>query len=283
MVDKHLPTLDFKRTELAHVANLVIPTLHAQLPARAYASTVPSWSAPLPVVLHFHGGGFTVGSVNAYENYCRKLAALTDALVISVDYRLAPEHQFPCAVDDCFAAYRWLLENAHAEGGDPSRVAITGDSAGGTLATVTCLLAREAGLPQPKLQALVYPGTSATQAEASHLRLTEGYLLDRNTIQWFFQQYLRSEADRQDWRFGPLITPSVADLAPAWIAVAEYDPLVDEGMAYAKRLEAAGVPTVVREYAGQIHGFFNFGGYSLVAKDAVHELARALREALERA
>jgi acetyl esterase len=283
-VDKYLPTLDVKRVELAHVVDLRIPlpgdSAGTVLHARAYSRVQPSWAAPLPVILHFHGGGFTVGSVAAYENFCRFVAQHSGALVVSVDYRLAPEYKFPTAVEDCFAAYQWVLAHVHEEGGDAQRIAIMGDSAGGTLATVTCLLARDAKLPQPALQCLIYPGTSNTQDTPSHHALANGYLLTRPTIQWFFKQYLRSEADRDDWRFGPIIAPSLADIAPAWVAVAEYDPLLDEGVAYAERLRTAGVPIVLKHYAGQIHGFFNMGGYAPSAKAAVFESITVLKEAL---
>jgi acetyl esterase len=279
-IERNLPTLDVKRVDLAHVVDLSIPVDGTQLLARAYAREAPNWSQPLATIVHFHGGGFTVGSVAAYENFCRYLAQHTGALVVSVDYRLAPEHKFPVAVEDCFAAYRWLLTHLHEAGGDPARMALVGDSAGGTLATVTCLLARDAKLPQPMLQALIYPGTSNTQDTPSHHRLAQGYLLDRDSIQWFFAQYLRSEADRDDWRFGPIIAPDLSRVAPVWMAVAEYDPLVDEGVAYAQRLREAGVPVSLRQYAGQVHGFFNMGGYLPEAKTAVYELIGVLKQAL---
>jgi acetyl esterase len=202
--------------------------------------------------------------------------------VLSVDYRLAPEHRFPTAVDDAFDAVRWLYEHAAAYGIDVSRIALGGDSAGGTLATVCAVLARDAGLPVA-LQLLIYPGTTSHQQTDSHARLADGYLLPATTIQWFFAQYLRDANDRCDWRFAPLDgtrgAPGFGGIAPAWIATAEYDPLSDEGAAYADKLRAAGNIVMLKRYDGMIHEFFKMGGYVPEVAQAHADAAAALRAA----
>lgn len=245
---------------------------------RQYAPRPHGWAQPMPALLYFHGGGFTIGSVDTHDRVCRMLAADADCLVFSVDYWLAPEHPFPAAVDDAFDSLHWLLAEAGALGVDAARIAVGGDSAGGTLAAATAIHARDRGLPLA-LQMLIYPGTAGGQGTESHRRLARGYLLDADVIRWFFDNYVRSPAERDDWRFAPLNAPSLARLAPAWIALAEYDPLVDEGLDYAERLRTAGVPVDCTVYEGMIHAFFQHAGFVVRARQAHADACAALRAA----
>ena len=203
-------------------------------------------------------------------------------MVLSVDYRLGPEWRFPTAVHDTFDAMQWTFDHAERLGADPARIALGGDSAGGTLATVAAIEARNRGLA-PILQLLIYPGTCGWQDTPSHLALTEGYMLTREMISWFFSQYLRSDTDRDDWRFAPLDAgghgANVAGCCPAWIAVAQFDPLVDEGVAYARKLQAAQVPTELVRYDGMIHDFFKMARFVPAVAKAHNDAAHALRRA----
>ncbi len=246
---------------------------------RQYCARTPNWAQPLPAVLFFHGGGFTIGSVNTHDRICRMLAHDVGCQVFSVDYRLAPETTFPGAVDDAFASLEWLRDNAHQLGVDINAIAVAGDSAGGTLAAACAIFARDSGWPL-RLQALIYPGLSHDQKTHSHERLKTGYLLDADLIQWFFNHYLRDPGDRSDWRFSPLLHPALSGLAPAWIAHAEFDPLRDEGLAYAERLRAAGVTVVEKTYEGMVHAFFQHAGAVRKARQAHGDCAEALRAAL---
>ncbi|MDO9134616.1 MAG: alpha/beta hydrolase [Hydrogenophaga sp.] len=254
--------------------------LHAQLFA-------PTSDVALPVLLYFHGGGFTVGSAATHAALCRHLAHLAHCAVVSVDYRLAPEWKFPTAVHDAWDSLLWLCEQGDALGLDANRIAVGGDSAGGTLAAVTAIAARDAGVPLA-LQMLFYPGCAGHQDTASHKAFERGFLLEEPHISYFFGHYLRSAADRDDWRFAPLDgvdehghVRELDDVAPAWIGLAECDPLTDEGVMYADRLRHAGVPVDIDIYAGVVHGFINFGRAIPQALTAHNDAARALRQAFK--
>ncbi|WP_309678109.1 alpha/beta hydrolase [Polaromonas sp.] len=265
--------LEIARPALARVQDLSIAVRDGQkIAARLYA---PS-ASPLPVLLYFHGGGFTIGSLDSHDVLCRQLSHLSCCAVLSVDYRLAPEHKFPTAANDAWDALQWLARQAHSLGLDGSRLAVGGDSAGGTLAAVCAVLARDAGLPLA-LQLLIYPGCAARQDTPSHRRFAEGFVLEEAQISWFFAQYVRSPADRDDWRFAPLNTPDVDDVAPAWVGLAECDPLVDEGVMYADKLRAAGVPVDLEIYRGVTHEFIKMGRIIPEARQAHADAARALR------
>jgi acetyl esterase len=280
------PILDIAPLPMFSVEDLKIPMRDKeQISVRVYQPDEPSWAEPRGALLFFHGGGFTVGSTQTHDALCRKFAHDVQCAVISVDYRLAPEHKFPVAVNDAFDALQWLVREAPMLGIDPARIAVGGDSAGGTLATVCAVLARDAGI-ELKLQVLIYPGTSAWQKSASHAERAEGYLLSGETIQWFFDQYLRDDRDRDDWRFAPLDaadgTPDYRGVAPAWIAAADHDPLFDEDVAYAEKLRNAGVPVTLIRYEGMIHEFFKMGGFVPDVANAHADVAKALRDALMR-
>ena len=275
--------VDIPPHKLARVEDLVIPARDGfELPARLYA---PASEQALPVLLYLHGGGFTVGNIATHEPLCRHLAHLAHCAVVSLDYRLAPEWKFPTAVHDAWDALAWLREQAQALRLDGSRIAIGGDSAGGTLAAVTAIAARDAAWPLA-LQLLFYPGTAGHQDTPSHKTFAHGFILEEPHISYFFGHYLRGPQDRDDWRFAPLDgvdeTGQVRDLdgvAPAWIGLAECDSLTDEGVMYADRLRMAGVPVDLEIYAGVVHGFIQFGRAIPTALTAHNDAARALRRA----
>jgi acetyl esterase len=226
-----------------------------------------------------HGGGHVVGSLDSYDALCRKLALSADCIVVSVAYRLAPEHKFPAGVIDSFAALKWAAGHANEFGGDAARVAIGGDSAGANLAAVCAILARDAGEPALCFQLLVYPRTAPDEEFPSHHALAEGYNLTRKTILWFHDHYRASLADRNDFRYAPLICPDLSRLPPSLIIIGEFDPLRDDGIAYAHRLEAAGNEVELSDYPGMIHPFFSMGGAIDAGRAAMVEAAHALRRA----
>jgi acetyl esterase len=267
--------LDLPRAPLPRVEDICLPVADgALLPARLYA---PSHER-LPVLLFMHGGGFTIGGLETHDSLCRQLALQSGVAVLALDYRLAPEHRFPAAVDDSWAVMHWLAARAETLGLDGSRLAVGGDSAGGTLAAVCALHARDRGLPLA-LQLLITPGTAAFADTASHETFANGYLLDAKSIAWFFRHYI-DEAQRVDWRFAPLRADDVEGVAPACLVLAECDPLVDEGLAYGDRLRAAGVAVELELVRGVTHDFIKMGRAIAQARSAQAVCAAALRKAL---
>jgi acetyl esterase len=266
--------LEVPRPQLARVEDLGIPVRDGgRLPARLY---VPNRDV-LPALLYFHGGGFTIGSVASHDTLCRTLARLAGCAVLSVGYRLAPEHRFPTAVHDAWDATQWLARSGAGLGLDLRRLAVGGDSAGGTLATVCATQARDAGLPLA-LQLLFYPGCAARQHAPSHARFHQGLILEQAHIEYFFRQYV-DDFERDDWRFAPLNTPDLEGVAPAWFGLAECDPLVDDGLAYADKLRAAGVPVDLEIYRGVTHEFIKMGRALPEARQAHADAAAALQRA----
>lgn len=217
----------------------------------------------------------------SHDSLCRSLALGTPCSVLAIDYRLAPEHRFPTAFLDAEDALAWLLEHGRRHGLDAQRLAVGGDSVGGTLATALCIAARDAGMPQPLLQLLLYPCTAARQDSDSHARLATGHLLEGDTLAWMFGQYLRSDADRQDWRFAPLQASDLGRLAPTLMVLAEYDPLIDEGRRYAERLQAAGVEMDLQVYAGMVHDFARLCAITEEAEVLRGRLCKALALAFQ--
>ena len=280
------PMLDLQPPpHVDRVEALQIPTRDGYaMPARLYVPHPPqptqNGAAPMPVLLYLHGGGFTVGSLTTHDVLCRQLSRLGHCAVVSLDYRLAPEHRFPTAVHDAWDALTWLHQHGSTLGLDAQRLAIGGDSAGGTLSAVCALMARDAGL-QLALQLLFYPGTTAHQNTESHHTFADGFMLDQATVDWFFSQYI-DQTDRDDWRFAPLNAPDHSGLAPAWIGLAECDPLVDEGVQYADTLRMAGVPVELEIYKGVVHGFITMGRAIPDALQAHADAGRALKNAFER-
>ena len=200
----------------------------------------PKAGEKFPILIWYHGGGFVIGSLDTHDSACRLLANRSECIVVSVDYRLAPEHKYPAAVDDCMAALKWVARHASEFGGDPNCLAVGGDSAGANLATVVAILARDAGNPKLAMQLLLYPCVAPEPETPSHRKFAEGYVLTRNTMTWFYQLYLRTKADMKDFRFAPLVADDLSNLPPALVIVAGYDPLRDEGVEYARRLIEAG-------------------------------------------
>src|SRR5438105_7960678 len=270
------PVLAPEPMPVAELRDLAIPGPAGPIPARLYRATA---TGTLPVLVFFHGGGWVVGDVESHDTVCRHLANCAGCAVVSVDYRLAPEHKFPAAVEDCFAATAWVADNAAALGVDAGGLAVGGDSAGGNLAAVVSLLARDKGVPRIAYQLLIYPATDAAMRHDSIARYAEGYVLTRATMRWFYDQYLRTPEDAADWRVSPLLASDLAGLPPAFVLTAGYDPLCDEGDSYAARLAAAGVPVEHRRFAGQIHGFATNGKIIRAADTALDEAAAALKQA----
>ena len=244
------------------------------LGARLYA---PSLGA-LPLLLYLHGGGFTIGNLETHDSLCRQLALRSGAAVVALDYRLAPEHRFPVAVHDAWDALQWLAAHGASLQLDATRLAVGGDSAGGTLAAVCAILARDAGLPL-RQQLLITPGTAAHADTVSHRLFADGFLLDAAGIAWFFDHYI-DPARRTDWRFAPLLADDLEGVAPACVILAECDPLVDEGLAYADRLRAAGVRVHLELYRGLTHDFIKMGRVLPEAPAAQAIAGDALKEAL---
>jgi acetyl esterase len=268
--------LEPPRTALARVEDFALPARDgAPLRARLYA---PATGA-LPALLYLHGGGFTIGSLETHDSLCRQLALRSGAAVLALDYRLAPEHRFPVAVNDTWDALLWLAAHGDAIGVDGKRLAVGGDSAGGTLAAVAAIQARDAGLPL-RLQMLVTPGTTAHADTASHRRFAHGFLLEAEDIEWFFGHYIDA-AQRTDWHFAPLLADDLEGVAPACVVLAECDPLVDEGIAYADRLRAAGVAVQLELVRGVTHDFIKMGRMLPEAAAAQQAAAHALKEAFE--
>jgi len=272
--------LDIPPHKMARVEAVRIPTrdgaeLHAQLVV-PHAHSPETAQPPWPVLLYLHGGGFTIGSAATHASLCRHLAHLAHCAVLSVDYRLAPEHKFPTAVHDAWDALQWLHTQAPTLGLDAARIAIGGDSAGGTLSIVTALQARDAGVTL-RLQLLFYPGCAAHQDTPSHKTYAHGFVLEEASITWFFGQYLNTAAERDDWRFSPLNAPDLDGVAPVWMGLAECDPLVDEGVMMADRFRLAGVPVDLEIYRGVTHEFIKMGRAIPEALQAHQDAARALR------
>lgn len=274
--------LDLPSPKLCRVEDRHIVTRDGHsMKARLYATS----AEPLPTLLYLHGGGFTIGSIATHDILCRHLSHLARCTVVSLDYRLAPEHRFPTAANDAWDALRWLHMHGQEWGLDATRLAVGGDSAGGTLAAVSAIEARNAGIPL-MLQLLFYPGTCARQDTASHHTFAHGFVLEGTHIQWMFSHYLNQESDRDDWRFAPLDgvdehghTVDLDGVAPAWMGLAECDPLVDEGVAYADRLRLARVPVDLDIYRGVVHEFIKMGRAIPLALQAHADAARALRRA----
>ena len=266
--------LDLPRAPLRRVVDFHLPAADGTpLRARLYSDS----DAPVPVLLYLHGGGFVIGSLDTHDSLCRQLALRSGAAVVALDYRLAPEHRFPTAVDDAWAALQWLHTHATTLGLDGTRLAVGGDSAGGTLAAASALRARDQGMALA-LQLLITPGTSAHGDTASRRLYANGFLLDAATIDWFFDHYI-DRHHRADWRFAPLNHDALEGVAPACVILAECDPLVDEGIAYADRLRTAGVPVALELYRGLTHDFIKMGRVLKEAGDAQQAAAEAMKGA----
>jgi acetyl esterase len=264
---------------MARVEDLVLPGPAGMIGARLY---VPRGEAqrPRPLLVYFHGGGWVIGDLNTHDGLCRFLSTNADVVVLSVDYRLAPEHPFPAAVEDAYAAFAWAAAQAPGLEIDGSRIAVGGDSAGGNLAAAVSLLARDEGGPRPAMQLLIYPVTDATGGQPSRDLFATGFMLTRADMDWFDGHYLPNGTDENDPRVSMLRAENVSDLPPAYVVTAGFDPLRDEGEAYAARMREAGVQVALRRHSGLVHSFANMTAFSPSARAAMLEVAGALRMGL---
>ncbi len=267
-----------KGPEVAAAVDRTIAGPGGPIRLRLYRALGSRDGEALPVLAYFHGGGWTFGDLDTHDAICRMLANEARCAVVSVDYRMGPEHKFPAAIEDCWAALRWLLAEGAGHGFDPRRVAVGGDSAGGNLAAVLALMARDAG-ERLAFQLLIYPATDFACDAPSHSLFAEGHLLTRDAISWFTTNYLRDAADIADWRASPLRARDLSGVAPALVVTAGFDPLRDEGKAYADRLAASGVATRYACYDGMIHGFFGMSKVIDATRRAIADAGAALAAA----
>ena len=270
--------IDFDPVPVGAVEDFTIDGPGGALPMRLYRPTAGGDS--LPVVVFYHGGGFVLGSVDSYDGFCRHLCERSGCLVLSVEYRLAPEHRFPAAVDDACAALKWTFENAAAIGGDPAAVAVAGDSAGGTLSAAVCQMARDAGLGGPAAQVLIYPAVDLGDAYPSRRAFADTYPIPKKVIDWFYDHYLGRADAEDDPRAAPIRAERFDGLPPTLVITAGLDPLCDEGEAYADKLRDAGVPVEYKCYTGCIHGFAALGKFLRIATDAMDFVADYLKKTL---
>ncbi|MFZ2469339.1 MAG: alpha/beta hydrolase [Parvibaculum sedimenti] len=270
--------LDVQGQPIGKVEDRTIPGPVGEIPLRLY-TPVAAGSEALPVLVYFHGGGWVIGDLETHDALCRTLANESGCKVVAVDYRLAPEHKFPAAAEDAFAAVQWVEAHAAEIGVDANRIAVAGDSAGGNLAAVVSLMARDAKGPHISFQMLIYPVTDTNTDTISYREFAEGHFLERDGMIWFFNHYL-GDVDRNDPRVAPLKAASHQGLPPAYVVTGGYDVLRDEGRAYAETLKKAGVPVEHVNYEGMIHGFFNLQGVLDTGREAVKAAAQALKIAL---
>jgi acetyl esterase len=266
------------RIELERLEEIDLPGPAGRIRSRLYAPA--GTGAPLPLLVYFHGGGHVICDLDTHDQPCRFLAREIPALVLSVDYRLGPEHRFPAAVEDSLAAHAWAHEHGERLGADPDRVAVAGDSAGGNLAAVVAQLAAAGDGPVPAHQALIYPVIDYSLERPSYRLFAEGFFLTREEMHWFRDNYLSGEADRRDPRVSPILARDLSGLAPAHVVTCGFDPLRDEGEDYAARLREAGVPTTLHRESDLVHGFVNAAGLGGRAGEATAAIAAAIGEAL---
>jgi acetyl esterase len=263
-----------RATRVIEVVDLTIPGSDGEIPLRLYT---PPGPRPLPVLVYFHGGGWVTGDLDVTDSFCRIIAEWTPCLVVSVNYRHAPEDPFPAAMNDAYDAAAWVAANIATRQGDPSRIGVSGSSAGGNLAAAVALRARDEGGPRLVLQHLVYPVLDSGMGTGSYLDNDEGYSLTAEAMRWYWDVYVPNADDRKNPYASPTHAADLSGLPPAYIQTAEYDPLRDEGEAYAASLEAAGIPIVVKRYDGLIHGFMSNHNEFDAAKLALIESATQLR------
>ena len=270
--------LDQQNVPIGKVEDKKIPGPAGEIGIRIY-SPIAQGTGPLPALVYFHGGGFVIGDLQTHDALCRQLANEARMRVVAVDYRLAPEHKFPAAADDCFAAVKWVEAQASTIGVDGNRIAVAGDSAGGNLAAVVCQMAKAHGGPHIIYQVLIYPTTIAHAATPSMASFAQGYFLERQAMDWFFDAYVPQGHDLKDPKLSPY-HGEVKDLPPAYVITAGFDPLKDEGKMYADKMAAAGVGVTYRDYPSMAHGFFNMSGVIPLASEAIKDVAAKLRLAV---
>jgi acetyl esterase len=277
-VSEGMTALAGEPIEVGSVDNITIPVDGAEIAARVYT---PEGHGPHPIVMFFHGGGWVICSLDTHDNITRAICRDAEAIVVSVDYRMAPEHRFPTAVHDCFAATRWVAKNAASLGGDADRLAVCGDSAGGNLSAVVSQMARDSGGPTITYAALIYPAVDMTRKGGSLDENASGYFLETDGMEWFMNHYI-TDAEKADVKASPLLHSNLAGLPDCFIATCEYDPLRDEGEAYGDALRANGVHVENKRYEGLIHGAANMTGVLDGGRRLVSDVAAHLRSALHR-
>ena len=266
-------------TPVGEVVNRTLPGPAGDIPVRLYRPA-NAGEGPLPILIFYHGGGWIQGDIEVHDEPCRRVANASGGLVLSIDYRLAPEHRFPAGVDDCLAAFRWVRDNADEIGADAARIAVGGDSAGGNLSAVVCQQIAAAGEAGPMFQLLIYPATDSRMRTKSFELFGDGFFLTRERIDWYLSLYLDDfEADKLDPRFAPVFTDDLSNQPPALVITAEFDPLRDEGREYHDRLTAAGVTSDYLRYDGMIHAFINMAGTVPQGADALRRSGQALKAA----
>ncbi len=264
---------------MARVEELELPGPAGAMRARLYTPAGGSHTAK-PLLVYYHGGGWVIGDLDTHDGVCRFLAAHSGAKVLSINYRLAPEHPFPAAIEDAHAAFDWAVAHATEQGADPARIAVGGDSAGGNMAAVVCHMARDGGGPRPSMQLLIYPATDALENRRSRELFAEGFLLTAADMDWFQESYLPNRADDADPRASVFRAEDLSGLPPAYVLTAGFDPLRDEAEAYAERMQKAGVQVALRRHQDLIHSFANLTAVSRSARAAMLEAAGALRMGL---
>lgn len=275
------PTLNVPAEEVFQSEDRWINGSMGNVQIRIYTPHKLAHDELLPIMVFYHGGGFVIGSLNSYDNLCRYICNRAKCIVVSVDYRLAPEHKFPAAVDDALTAYKWISRHAKELNGDPQRIAIAGDSAGGNLAAVTAIGIRDHGEILPLLQILIYPVVGGAPETPSHYEFAEGFLLTRSNILWFYKQYLSKPEDAADPRFALVLTENPNGLPEALVIIAGHDPLRDEGFAYANLLAKAGVPVEIMNYEKMVHGFISLAGAVDQGKEAIDKIVSALSKVFD--
>lgn len=263
---------------VAEIIDRSIPGPRGEIPVRIYT---PDGSGPFPAVVYFHGGGWVVGDLETVHTICTMLAHRAQAVVVSVDYRLAPEHKFPAAVDDAYAATEWVAAHAEELHADPNRLAVAGDSAGGNLTAVVSLLARDRKGPKLCGQVMFFPVTDASMQTASYRENAENYFLTQDMMAWFFNHYVNDPSEANDVRLSPMKVADASGLPPAFVATAEFDPLRDEGEAYAEKLRRAGNAVTAKRYDGMIHDFILFCGIIDRAKEAIDDAVAFLHQVFQ--
>jgi acetyl esterase len=264
--------------EVAEVRNLTCPGPAGPIPLRRYRGLGTDAKTALPCLLYLHGGGWVIGDLESHDQVCRELANLLGAVVVAVDYRLAPEHRFPAAIDDSAAALRFVAREAATLGVDATRIAVGGDSAGGNLATALCLMAQQGQVPAPMFQMLIYPVTDVAAESPAYARFTQGYPLVADSMRWFINHYTPDAAQRLDWRASPARAASLKGLPPAFVVTVGHDPLADEGIAYARRLEAEGVSVSHLHVSDQMHAYLTMGKFIPCSGVTLRQAAAALRQ-----
>jgi len=279
MGDKFGSQMDYPAIPMSNVIDKKIKGRDAEIPIRIYQ---PTNEKGLPVIMYFHGGGFVIGDLDTHDKACRRIAKDNEAIVISVDYRLAPEHKFPAGLHDCYDTTIWATQNAKEHGGDISRLIVMGDSAGGNLATAVCLMSRKLNGPRISYQVLIYPATDARLLTDSVTTYGEKYLLTKKIMQWFLNHYQSKPEDVLNPYMSMVLEEDLSNMPPAFIFTAEYDPLKDEGKIYADKLKAAGNEVIFKDYKGLIHGFLTMPKMSKLILNVYSDIKEILKPVFEK-